>query len=236
VRAPGWADALVGVAKVAATSDGDGEQVTDRVGVLVHLERPGPDDPDAGRWRATLQQGPRLPADLRRHLTCDGDASVVWEHDGVPVQVGRTHRIVPRRVRRLVLHRDHSCRVPGCNRHLWLQVHHITHWEDGGETVTGNLLCLCGHHHRLHHQGWLAITGDADATTGPEVVRFTFPTGELVAPAPTIRPPDPVDMPSVSPYDGPTGERLQARWFHLRAARDGVDTDRLVPAATSPQP
>lgn len=131
----------------------------------------------------------------------------MWHRDGHPVQVGRTSRTVPRRVRRLVEHRDRRrCQVPGCEVRLGLQVHHIHHWEDGGETVTANLVSLCGHHHRLHHAGGLGITGDADITFGrPGAIAFSDEHGRplLAHPPPGTPPP-----PSARPYQGPTGERL----------------------------
>jgi hypothetical protein len=148
--------------------------------------------------------GPALPDALRRYLTCDADITTVWHTEGHPVQVGRTHRIVPRRIRRLVEHRDGGCRVPGCDRTANVQVHHITHWEDHGDTVTWNLVCLCGHHHRQHHQGLLGITGNADQ---PDGVVFTAATGLVLRPSGTAAPPN--RMPTPPPYRGPTGERLR---------------------------
>ena len=147
--------------------------------------------------------GPALPPSLHRYLTCDSDLAPVWHTDGRPVQVGRTHRIVPRRLRRLVEHRDGGCRVPGCDRTTHLQVHHIVHWEDHGQTVTDNLICLCSHHHRQHHQGLLDIAGDADE---PDGVVFTTSTGRVLRPSGEPIPPR--SMPQVPPYAGPTGERL----------------------------
>jgi hypothetical protein len=81
------------------------------------------------------------------------------------------------------------------------------HWEDHGGTVTWNLLCLCAHHHRQHHQGLLGITGNADV---PDGVTFTTATGRVLEP--TGRPTPPTVMPGVEPYDGPTGETLQKHW------------------------
>ena len=199
-----WADALVGVAHSVVNTDAVGAEVSSRPGVLVHLEVPVD---DAETWRAEMHRGPALPPSMRRCLTCDGDIAAVWHTDGHPVQVGRTQRIVPRRTRRLVEHRDGGCRVPGCDSQLWVEVHHIIHWEDHGETVTWNLLCLCAHHHRLHHQGGLGITGNADA---PDGITFTTATGRVLEPAGT--PTRPPAMPAVRPYDGPTGETLHKHW------------------------
>jgi hypothetical protein len=207
VEPVGWADALVGMAHSVLNVDATGAEVASRPGVLLHLNVPV----DGDAWRAEMHRGPALPSPLRRYLTCDADVAVVWEADGRPVQVGRTHRIVPRRVRRLVEHRDGGCRVPGCDSQLWIEVHHIVHWEDHGDTVTSNLLCLCAHHHRMHHQGQLGITGDADA---PDGVVFTTATGRVIEPV--GRPTPPAEMPRVAPYDGPTGETLQKHWVTFR--------------------
>jgi len=199
----GWADALVGLAHSALDTDAAGAEVSSRPGVLLHLRAPV----DGDTWRAEMHMGPALPPSMRRYLTCDCDISAVWERDGHPAQIGRSQRIVPRRIRRLVEHRDGGCRVPGCDSHLWVEVHHIIHWEDHGDTVTWNLLCLCAHHHRLHHQGLLGITGNADI---PDGVVFTTATGSILRPSGTPIPP--TAMPTATPYDGPTGERLQKHW------------------------
>ncbi len=157
-------------------------------------------------------------------LTCDGDIEPVWEHHGTPVNLGRTQRIVPRRIRRLIEHRDRGCRVPGCDQSYWLQIHHITHWEDNGETVTTNLICLCSTHHRLHHQGHLGIVGNADDPAG---VVFTDRYGNHLHGATRARPPKATDMPHVDPYTGPTGERLD---------RTAVYFSRTPSPAAEPQP
>lgn len=67
----GWADALVGMAKAALGTGGAGAEVDVRIGVLVHLEAPGPADPHGDRWRASMHGGPALPPAMRRFLTCD---------------------------------------------------------------------------------------------------------------------------------------------------------------------
>jgi hypothetical protein len=199
-----WADAMVGMAQSVLNTDATGAEVASRPGVLVHLKAPVG---ETETWRAELHMGPALPPSMRRYLTCDGDISTVWHADGHPVRVGRTQRIVPRRIRRLVEHRDGGCRVPGCDSTLWVQVHHIVHWEDHGDTVTWNLVCLCAHHHRQHHLGLLGITGNADR---PDGMVFTTGTGRVLRPA--GRPTPPGAMPQVPTYDGPTGEILHEHW------------------------
>ena len=42
--------------------------------------------------------------------------------------------------------------IPGCCESRYVDVHHVQHWFDGGETKLDNLVLLCRHHHRLQHQ------------------------------------------------------------------------------------
>ena len=222
-----WADALVGMAHSTLSHTAAGAEVSSRPGVLVHLKAPLD---DAEAWRAEMHMGPALPPAMRRYLTCDCDITAVWHREGRPVQVGRSQRIVPRRVRRLVEHRDGGCRVPGCDSTVWIQVHHIVHWEDHGDTITENLICLCAHHHRMHHQGLLGITGDADLPAG---VTFTTATGLVLRPAGTPTPP--THMPQVPPYDGPTGETLH-KDLVLFTPRPGRDREPAALRRAPPRP
>lgn len=202
-----WADALVGVAHSALGRDGAGAERPGRALALLHLERrtPGPD------WTASLAGGGMLPAALRRYLTCDADVQIVRLDGGVPVDIGRRHHAVPDKLKRLVLHRDGDrCRVPGCDQRLWLQAHHITHWEDGGPTDLANLCALCPRHHRLHHRALLGIAGDANDT-----LTFTDHRGRVLDRAGRPRLPAPGDAPAVDPYQHPSGERWRRTdvWF-----------------------
>jgi hypothetical protein len=101
-----------------------------------------------------LADGSLLPTPIARHFTCDADVRVMTHYpDGSPADVGRRHRVVTPRLRRLVLERDgYRCQFPGCRIEHYLQVHHIIHWEDGGPTSIVNLITYCGYHHRLLHE------------------------------------------------------------------------------------
>ncbi len=157
-------------------------------------------------------RGARIPDTLAKYLTCDGDLTPILRIDGVPVSVGRSERVVPDRTRRLVELRDKGCRVPGCTQHRWLDVHHIIHWNDHGPTDTWNLVCLCPHHHRAHHQGQLGIRGNAD---DPDGVKFTNGAGNPIAQTGAKpRPPGGPPPPPVSTYEHPLGERLDRRWIY----------------------
>lgn len=159
---------------------------------------------------ATDACGVPLPDSIRRHLTCDGLVSPIFLEHGVPVSVGRSERIVPERTRRVVMLRDGGCRVPGCGAEHHLDIHHIVHWSDHGPTDTSNLIALCPRHHRLHHQGKLGVTGDADR---PDGVTFRRADGSEIRrsgarPRPPTGPPPPI----TGTYEHPVGERLDP-WY-----------------------
>jgi len=154
-----------------------------------------------------------LPDAIRRYLTCDGLVSPVLVENGIPISVGRSQHIVPDRTRRVVIHRDGGCRVPGCGASKFLEVHHIIHWEHGGVTESWNLIALCPHHHRLHHQGRLGISGNADIPGG---VVFTDGNGkQILASGARPKPPGAPPSPPIGRYQHPLGERLDLSMVHF---------------------
>ncbi len=85
------------------------------------------------------------------------------ERDGLPIDVGRARRVVSLPLRRALHVRDGFCRFPGCAVPArFTHAHHIEHWMDDGPTILDNLCCLCGTHHRLHHEGGMRIVRGAD--------------------------------------------------------------------------
>ncbi|MCV6972856.1 HNH endonuclease signature motif containing protein [Mycobacterium bohemicum] len=162
--------------------------------VVVHL--------DVEQRAAALHLGPLLTDAERRYLTCDATAEVWLERHGQPIGAGRTTRLINRRLRRALEHRDRACVVPGCGATRGLHAHHLRHWEDGGPTELANLVLVCPHHHRLHHRGLLTLTGPADALT------VTDGAGQPLRPGSLARPPS-EPPPAVPPCPGPTGERAQ---------------------------
>ncbi|MFP5487581.1 MAG: HNH endonuclease signature motif containing protein [Acidimicrobiia bacterium] len=149
---------------------------------------------------------------VRDRILCDGTIAPVWHRDGVPFSVGRAQHVVPDRTRRIVEQRDRGCRVPGCTCDRFVEIHHIVHWNQGGPTDTWNLVSLCPKHHRLHHQGQLGITGDADLFDG---LVFTDADGRPVT---EIRPPTPPTGPPPQPevpYRAPLAGRFDWNWIGL---------------------
>jgi hypothetical protein len=173
------ADALVAVCEHALARDG-GAFLSDPAALpmLVHVDvgvLTG-QDPEGRRH---LDGGPALSASTIRRLGCDASVIAITERDGIPINVGRSRRILPRALRR-----DRTCRFPGCAVPAQkTHAHHIEHWADGGPTDLGNLVSLCHFHHRRLHDGAYQIR------THPDVgVIFERPGGE-----PILRRPPGVD-------------------------------------------
>lgn len=224
------ADAVLALAEAGLAAGEARWPGSDRFLVHAHLET----NPATATLDLTLHQGPVLPDHLRRLLTCDGRIRPVFEQEGTPVGIGRTSRTIPRRLRRLVEHRDGGCAVPGCGRTWGTQLHHIWHWEDGGPTDLSNLLTLCTRHHRQHHLGLLGISGCPDRATGTEPLRFTDRYGRPMPSVGAPRPPDPstAGATRAPPYVPPVGERCD--WSQLLIGPN--PPPRPPPSADLPPP
>ncbi len=155
---------------------------------------------------AALHLGSLLSDSERRYLGCDATCEVWFERDGQVIGSSRATRLISRRLRRALEHRDRSCAVPGCGATRGLHAHHIRHWEDGGPTELDNLVLLCPYHHRLHHRGVITITGPAHQLTVTDSAGRELDPGSLARP-PTQPPP------AVPPCPGPTGERADWWWY-----------------------
>ncbi|ORV69254.1 HNH endonuclease signature motif containing protein [Mycobacterium gastri] len=155
---------------------------------------------------AALHLGPLLSDAERRYLSCDASCEAWLERDGQPIGAGRATRVINRRLRRALEHRDRTCVVPGCGATRGLHAHHVRHWEDGGATELDNLVLLCPYHHRSHHRGVITITGPAANPTVTDDCGRPLSAGSLGRP-PTLPPP------AVAAYPGPTGERAHWWWY-----------------------
>lgn len=106
------------------------------------------------------------------------------------------------------------------------------HWREGGPTDTWNLVSLCPKHHKLHHQGFLAISGDADAFDG---LAFTDRDGTpLTGADPPTLPTGPPPTPPAR-YQPPLAGRFDWNWIglgwvHPEARRRRMQTARELAA------
>ncbi len=113
---------------------------------------------------AELDHGGPVHPETARRLACDASVRrVVLGPSSEPLDVGRQTRMIPAGLRRAVILRDKTCRYPGCDRpHAWCDVHHITHWADGGTTALSDVMLACRPHHVLLHEGDFTVERSGD--------------------------------------------------------------------------
>lgn len=110
----------------------------------------------------------------RQRLACDAvTQTLTVDGDGVPIRLGRSARVVPPALRRVIDLRDRHCTFAGCSAPaMWCQAHHMVHWEDGGPTDERNLALACSFHHRaIHDRGFelrWSVDGRRIETVRPE--------------------------------------------------------------------
>jgi hypothetical protein len=124
--------------------------------VIVKIEIEDLVDPAVGAGAADMGFGAAISAARARWVACDGAVTrIVMGPDGVPLDVGRSVRLVPPHLRRAVEVRDGGCVGAGCGAPThWCDVHHLIAWIDGGETSLVNSALLCERHHTKVHHGF----------------------------------------------------------------------------------
>jgi hypothetical protein len=156
VRSPGQrcADAFIEVCELASACGELPDNGGDRPQVIVTI------DYESLRERVgvgTFDDGSHLSPAAARRIACDaGIIPAVLGSTSQVLDVGRQSRLATGPLRRALVLRDRGCAFPGCDRPpRWTDAHHIVHWSNGGPTDLGNLVLLCGYHHRLiHHSEW----------------------------------------------------------------------------------
>ncbi len=140
-----------------------------------------------------------VPIETVKRLCCDGHTVVMTEtSDGEPLSIGRKSRVVPKSIERAVRARDkNACRFPGCRNKRFVDIHHIEHWANGGETAVSKLLLLCSKHHTLVHEGGFRIDRDFQGNWS-----FFRPDG-IAVPDCGYQSHDMVDVDMVERYDNP---------------------------------
>jgi hypothetical protein len=97
------------------------------------------------------------------------------------LDVGRSRRTAPPKIRRALTIRDGGCAAPGCDVDASrCEAHHITYWEHHGETCISNMVLLCAKHHHMVHEGRWRIDRNLDLDPGDP--------GYVTLVAPTVRP------------------------------------------------
>jgi len=162
------ADALIALVTGTAATSAAGPVAAQ---VVLHI--------DADRATAQLENGPALPPVSTERLACAARVrALVKDRRGNPLYLGRTHRLVTKKLFAAVSIRDqHRCRWAGCDETRHLEAHHIKHWLRGGRTDIHNLALLCDRHHRLIHDHGYSMRG-----LGKDVT-FHRPDGTRIADA-----------------------------------------------------
>ncbi|ANY25438.1 HNH endonuclease [Gordonia terrae] len=111
-------------------------------------------DPATLPWTGSVSQA------VAKQVSCDGSLTeIILDGEGVPLQMGHTHRLFPAHLRKAVIVRDQCCVKCGAPP-SHTQVHHIAHWADGGPTDLDNGCLLCQRcHTQVHHHGWDVVMG-----------------------------------------------------------------------------
>jgi hypothetical protein len=168
------ADALARVAESFLAHDVLESPGTDRQQIVVHVAAETLRSGAAGCCQ--IEDGPSIPAETARRFSCDASVvTLVEDEHGEPLNAGRKTRTTSAPLRRLLMARDKGCRFPGCCNARYIDMHHIKHWANGGETKPSNLVSLCRFHHRaVHEEGFDVQILDDGA------LRFVRPDGKAV--------------------------------------------------------
>ena len=183
-RATATADALVAVCQDTLTSQAEPENSNATPGTIA--KEPGVtvfvNATQSGPALGTIAAGPIIGRRTLEEILCVGTIEAIGiATDGTPLNAGNRTPTIPAQLRRFVIGRDDGCSAAGCTSRYRLQVHHRTHWSDGGPTDADNLVTLCWyHHHVVIHQRGFTI----DATSPPHRLRFTAPPARAPNPQP----------------------------------------------------
>ncbi|WP_409332201.1 HNH endonuclease signature motif containing protein [Trujillonella humicola] len=155
-RAQRTGDALVQLADNALASGQLPVLRTVKPHVIATLPLSDLVDPATTPGAARTGTGATISAAAARWLACDATITrIVLDPDGLPLDVGRTQRIVPAHIRKAVELRDERCVFAGCEAPAWFcDVHHLVEWSLGGETSLENSALLCERHHAKVHHGF----------------------------------------------------------------------------------
>lgn len=175
------ADAMMRLIDAARAADAPRSR-SSATEIVVHVDADSLSADEEIVDRCEVQDGPALPPETARRLSCDAAVVVIQERGGTPLDVGRRTRRISTPMRRALESRDGCCRFPGCGYRQELQAHHIHHWTRGGGTDRDNLLLLCRFHHRLVHECGYRVDGIGGDPA------FRRPDGTLI-PAVTPSPP-----------------------------------------------
>ena len=116
---------------------------------------PAADENSIPSRRATVNGAGPIARETARRIACDCSITTHMLINGEPTDIGRKSRLWPNAMARAIKDRDQHCQFYGCTQTQNLQIHHITHWADGGSTSVANGVCLYqGCHTKVHEGGY----------------------------------------------------------------------------------
>lgn len=148
-RADALCDLLLTGEATGVATDGIRAEVTVVIPATALI---GVDDEAAG-GEARMLAGAPVDAETVRRLAAEASGWSRLFTDPVRGTVVATDGYQPTAsMRRLLRHRDQTCRFPGCGASAHrTDVDHTVDWADGGATAIPNLAHLCRRHHTLKH-------------------------------------------------------------------------------------
>ncbi|MFM7616986.1 MAG: HNH endonuclease signature motif containing protein, partial [Actinomycetes bacterium] len=94
-----------------------------------------------------------IPVAEAQRLASDSILRVLLVDGGVVKKISSTTRSIPPRLKRVIVERDRTCVVPGCDVSWNLEIDHRIPFAQGGRTDEENLARLCHEHHRQKTAG-----------------------------------------------------------------------------------
>ena len=213
------ADALMLIADSALAHDPAVRPAGERYQVVVHVDAEALSQ-GAEHADCAIDDGPAVSSETARRIACDTSLVAMVNGPKGALNVGRKTRAIPPSMRRALQARDQGCQFPGCNNRQWVDAHHITHWARGGETKLDNLVQLCGHHHRLVHEGGFGISRRVDGA-----LIFRRPDGRVI---PSVPSPTPGRCGEVRARNREVGLRIGAETVAPLGRGEPMDRDLAV--------
>ncbi len=210
-----FADALQ---QLICSSDGDGVPAGFELIILADY-----DQVNERICSARLTDGTALTEQETLAVACDAKIlpGIFNKHTG-NVVLGRSQRKVPKRLRKRLVARDGGCIGCGASEQI-CQVHHVEHWDHGGETSYDNtcLLCWRCHQVRVHRHG-------------EQIIRH--PNGTYTLAPPVDIPPDDHAGPAGSDQTDRLGPRRGESGHRREHHRQTSGHRRGPPDTTEPSP
>jgi hypothetical protein len=94
-----------------------------------------------------------IPVSEAIRLSSDSILRVLLVDGGVVKKISSTTRSIPPRLKRVIVDRDRTCVVPGCDVSWNLEIDHRVPFAQGGRGDEENLARLCHEHHRQKTAG-----------------------------------------------------------------------------------